>query len=200
MSQPGQRHEIALPAGTVRYREAGEGKPVVFVHGYLVDGRLWDGVVDSLSDRCRCIAPDWPIGAQQVAMNSDADLSPYGIAATDRQLSRGTRSRRRDDRRQRHRRRDVPGARHPSPGTDRPPGADQLRHPRELPPGGVQGDAAHREAAGRDDGSWLRHSGSGPWPEQLSALHEGADPGRADRLLDGAGLQRPPTSAGTSRR
>lgn len=77
-----ERREVALPAGTVRYREAGEGKPVVFVHGYLVDGRLWDGVVDALSDRCRCIAPDWPIGAQQVAMNPDADLTPYGIART----------------------------------------------------------------------------------------------------------------------
>jgi len=76
-----ERREVRLPAGTVRYRETGEGKPVVFVHGYLVDGRLWDGVVDRLSDRCRCIAPDWPIGAQQVAMDPDADLSPYGIAA-----------------------------------------------------------------------------------------------------------------------
>jgi pimeloyl-ACP methyl ester carboxylesterase len=81
MSQSDERREIELPAGTIRYREAGEGKPVVFVHGYLVDGRLWDGVVDQLSDRCRCIAPDWPIGAQQVAMNPDADLSPPGIAA-----------------------------------------------------------------------------------------------------------------------
>jgi pimeloyl-ACP methyl ester carboxylesterase len=77
-----QRREVALPAGTIRYREAGQGRPVVFVHGYLVDGRLWDGVVDRLSDRCRCIAPDWPIGAQQVAMKPDADLTPYGIAAT----------------------------------------------------------------------------------------------------------------------
>jgi pimeloyl-ACP methyl ester carboxylesterase len=75
-----QRKEIQLPAGTIRYREAGEGKPIVFVHGYLVDGRLWDGVVDRLSDRFRCLAPDWPIGAQQVAMNPDADLSPPGIA------------------------------------------------------------------------------------------------------------------------
>jgi pimeloyl-ACP methyl ester carboxylesterase len=75
-----QRREVSLPAGTIRYREAGEGKPVVFVHGYLVDGRLWDGVVDRLSNRCRCIAPDWPIGAQQIAMNPDADLTPYGIA------------------------------------------------------------------------------------------------------------------------
>lgn len=75
-----QRKEVQLPAGTIRYREAGEGKPVVFVHGYLVDGRLWEGVVDRLSDRCRCLAPDWPLGAQQVAMNPDADLSPPGIA------------------------------------------------------------------------------------------------------------------------
>ena len=82
MASADQRREVALPSGTVRYREAGEGKPVVFVHGYLVDGRLWDGVVDVLSDRCRCLAPDWPIGAQQVAMKPDADLTPYGIAAT----------------------------------------------------------------------------------------------------------------------
>ncbi len=73
--------EIELPAGRIRYREAGSGPAVVFVHGFLVDGRLWDGVVDALADRCRCIAPDWPIGAQQVAMNPDADLSPPGIAA-----------------------------------------------------------------------------------------------------------------------
>jgi pimeloyl-ACP methyl ester carboxylesterase len=75
-----ERKEIQLPAGTVRYREAGRGKPVVFVHGYLVDGRLWDGVVDRLCDRFHCFAPDWPLGAQQVPMNSDADLSPTGIA------------------------------------------------------------------------------------------------------------------------
>jgi len=81
MSPSNQRQEIELPAGRIRYREAGEGRPVVFVHGFLVDGRLWDGVVDRLSDRCRCIAPDWPIGAQQIAMSPDADLSPYGIAA-----------------------------------------------------------------------------------------------------------------------
>jgi pimeloyl-ACP methyl ester carboxylesterase len=76
------RKEVDLPAGRIRYREAGEGKPVVFVHGYLVDGRLWDGVVDRLSDRFRCLAPDWPIGAQQIGMRPDADLTPYGIAAT----------------------------------------------------------------------------------------------------------------------
>ena len=46
MTPTDQHREIDLPAGRIRYREAGEGPPVVFVHGYLVDGRLWDGVVD----------------------------------------------------------------------------------------------------------------------------------------------------------
>ncbi|HEV7615333.1 MAG TPA: alpha/beta hydrolase [Solirubrobacterales bacterium] len=82
MSSEDQRKEVDLPAGRIRYREAGSGKPIVFVHGYLVDGRLWSGVVDRLADRFRCIAPDWPIGAQQIAMKPDADLSPPGVAAT----------------------------------------------------------------------------------------------------------------------
>jgi pimeloyl-ACP methyl ester carboxylesterase len=79
-SMTDQQKEIQLPQGTIRYREAGAGKPVVFVHGYLVDHRLWDGVVDRLSDRYRCIAPDWPLAAHRVPMNRDADLSPTGIA------------------------------------------------------------------------------------------------------------------------
>lgn len=81
MAQSDERREVDLPAGRIRYREAGEGKPIVFVHGYLVDGRLWDGVVDRLSDRFRCLAPDWPIGSQRIAMKPGADLSPPGIAS-----------------------------------------------------------------------------------------------------------------------
>ena len=73
--------ELKLEQGTIRYREAGSGPTIVFVHGYLVDGRLWDGVVDALSDRFRCIAPHWPMGAQQVAMEPDADLTPPGVAS-----------------------------------------------------------------------------------------------------------------------
>jgi pimeloyl-ACP methyl ester carboxylesterase len=72
--------EVRIPQGTIRYREAGSGPPIVFVHGYLVDRRLWDGVVDALSDRFRCIAPTWPMGAHHTAMAPDADLSPPGIA------------------------------------------------------------------------------------------------------------------------
>jgi pimeloyl-ACP methyl ester carboxylesterase len=73
---------IDLPAGTIHYREAGTGPPIVFVHGFLVDGRLWDGVLERLADRYRVIAPDWPLGAHRTAMNPGADLTPPGIAAT----------------------------------------------------------------------------------------------------------------------
>jgi pimeloyl-ACP methyl ester carboxylesterase len=72
--------EVRLPQGIVRYREAGSGPVIVFVHGYLVDGQLWDGVVDALADRYRCIAPNWPMGAQKVAMEPNADLTPPGVA------------------------------------------------------------------------------------------------------------------------
>jgi pimeloyl-ACP methyl ester carboxylesterase len=75
------KQEIELPQGTIRYRETGEGPPIVFVHGFLVDGRLWDGVVDRLGDRFRCLAPDWPLGSHRVALDPDADLSPPGVAA-----------------------------------------------------------------------------------------------------------------------
>ena len=76
-----EKREIDLTAGRIRYRDTlGEGPPIVFVHGYLVDGRLWDTVVDALADRFRCIAPDLPFGAHRIPMSPHADLSPAGLA------------------------------------------------------------------------------------------------------------------------
>jgi pimeloyl-ACP methyl ester carboxylesterase len=77
-----ERREIELPQGTISYREAGEGEPIVFVHGILVDGRLWDGTAEALSAAHRCIVPDWPMGAHRLAMKPNADLSPPGMADT----------------------------------------------------------------------------------------------------------------------
>lgn len=76
-----EKQEIDLTAGRIRYRDAGTGPALVFVHGYLVDGRLWDAVVDALADRFRCIAPDLPFGAHRIPMSPGADLSPDGMAA-----------------------------------------------------------------------------------------------------------------------
>jgi pimeloyl-ACP methyl ester carboxylesterase len=76
-----QAQEIELSAGTIRYREQGQGSPVVFVHGLLVNGALWRKVIPNLpEDRFRCLAPDWPLGSHTIPMKAGADLSPRGVA------------------------------------------------------------------------------------------------------------------------
>jgi pimeloyl-ACP methyl ester carboxylesterase len=77
----GTVHDVELPMGRIRYRERGEGPPVVFVHGLLVNADLWRAVVPGIADAgFRCIAPDWPLGSHEVAV-PQADLSPPGLAA-----------------------------------------------------------------------------------------------------------------------
>lgn len=73
-------NKLKLRQGTIRYRESGEGPPIVFVHGLLVDGRLWRKVTPLLEDRFRCIVPDLPLGSHREPMDPDADLSPPGLA------------------------------------------------------------------------------------------------------------------------
>lgn len=69
-----------LGAGPIHYRERGAGPPIVFVHGAIANGRLWDDVVPGLADGHRCILPDWPMGSHSEAMSAEADLSPRGQA------------------------------------------------------------------------------------------------------------------------
>ncbi|MEA2353701.1 MAG: hypothetical protein QOJ14_2115 [Thermoleophilaceae bacterium] len=77
----GEQREVELPQGTIRYRETGSGDPLVFVHGVLVNGDLWRGVAPRLAAQGhRCIVPDLPLGAHEVPMREDADLSPPGLA------------------------------------------------------------------------------------------------------------------------
>lgn len=77
----GSEHEVTCSGGRLRYRERGEGPPVVFVHGALVNGDLWREVVPGLvAAGLRTITPDWPFGAHSVPV-PDADLSPPGVAA-----------------------------------------------------------------------------------------------------------------------
>ena len=77
---------VDLPQGKLAYRTAGPASssrpPVVFVHGLLADGRLWEPVADRLAAQgIRSYAPTLPLGAHQIPMNPAADLSPEGIAA-----------------------------------------------------------------------------------------------------------------------
>ena len=76
----GEPKEVQLAQGTVRYRERGVGEPIVFVHGFFVNGDLWRKVVPELAKEFHCITPDWPLGSHEFPMNANADLSPPGVA------------------------------------------------------------------------------------------------------------------------
>jgi pimeloyl-ACP methyl ester carboxylesterase len=76
---------IDLPQGTVHYRVAGPQEPatppVVFVHGFLVNGSLWDGPAAALAAAgVRSYAPDWPLGAHRQALTPGTDNSPRAVA------------------------------------------------------------------------------------------------------------------------
>ncbi|MHB8241261.1 MAG: alpha/beta fold hydrolase [Solirubrobacteraceae bacterium] len=72
--------EIELSEGTIRYRDEGHGETLLFVHGLLVDGRLWREVTPQLTSTHRCIVPDWPLGSHLTPLHPHADRSPRGIA------------------------------------------------------------------------------------------------------------------------
>ncbi|MBA2516973.1 MAG: alpha/beta hydrolase [Solirubrobacterales bacterium] len=75
---------VGLPTGTIHYFEYGppDGRPVVFVHGYLMGGELFADLGRRLGARgLRCLAPTWPLGAQTEPMTPGTDLTPAGVAA-----------------------------------------------------------------------------------------------------------------------
>lgn len=77
--------QIALKQAAIDYRiigpEDSPHPPVVFVHGILVDHRLWTRVAEGLAQQgFRCILPDWPLGSHTVPVNDGTDLSPPAIA------------------------------------------------------------------------------------------------------------------------
>jgi pimeloyl-ACP methyl ester carboxylesterase len=75
----GEQKELELRQGRLRYHDKGTGPPLVFVHGVLVNANLWRKVVARLSPDFRCVVLDMPIGAHEVPMPREADLSPPAL-------------------------------------------------------------------------------------------------------------------------
>jgi pimeloyl-ACP methyl ester carboxylesterase len=74
---------IDISAGTIHYEATGpeNGRPVVFVHGYMMGGQLWRRVSERLADLgLRCIAPTWPLGAHPEPLRAGADRTINGVA------------------------------------------------------------------------------------------------------------------------
>jgi pimeloyl-ACP methyl ester carboxylesterase len=74
---------IDINAGTIHYEATGpeNGRPVVFVHGFMMGGELWRHVSQRLAGLgLRCIAPTWPLGAQPQALRPGSDRTITGVA------------------------------------------------------------------------------------------------------------------------
>ncbi|OBI91020.1 alpha/beta fold hydrolase [Mycobacterium asiaticum] len=74
---------IDISAGTIHFEATGpeNGRPVVFVHGYMMGGQLWGPVSERLAGRgLRCIAPTWPLGAHPAPLRRGADRTITGVA------------------------------------------------------------------------------------------------------------------------
>jgi pimeloyl-ACP methyl ester carboxylesterase len=74
---------IDISAGTIHYEATGpeNGRPVVFVHGYMMGRELWRDVSERLAAvGLRCIAPTFPFGAHTQPLRPGADQTIYGVA------------------------------------------------------------------------------------------------------------------------
>lgn len=69
---------IDLEPGTLEYHDEGHGPVLVFLHGALMDGTVWDPVVRRLRDSFRCIVPTLPLGSHRLPVKPHADLSLAG--------------------------------------------------------------------------------------------------------------------------
>jgi pimeloyl-ACP methyl ester carboxylesterase len=74
-----------LQRATIEYRELGPADsahpPILFVHGILVDHKLWLKVAEELAHNgFRCILPDWPLGSHTVPVDQGVELTPASVA------------------------------------------------------------------------------------------------------------------------
>ena len=55
-----EKFTIEIPSGTISITTAGEGRPVIFLHGLFTSSANFDQLFDRLPDGIRAIAPDLP--------------------------------------------------------------------------------------------------------------------------------------------
>lgn len=76
---------VRLKDATIEYRVMGPQNsphpPVLFVHGILVDHRIWLKVAETLAHNgFRCVLPDWPLGSHTIPVDDSVALTPAMVA------------------------------------------------------------------------------------------------------------------------
>jgi pimeloyl-ACP methyl ester carboxylesterase len=77
--------QVTLEQATISYRVLGPDDsahpPVLFIHGILVDHRLWMKVAEELArNGFRCILPDLPLGSHRIPVADSVALTPLTVA------------------------------------------------------------------------------------------------------------------------
>jgi pimeloyl-ACP methyl ester carboxylesterase len=74
-------HWCEIPVGRIRVRTAGSGPVLMFTHGVLVDGRIWDEVAGNVADKgFTVVLPDLPLGAHELPVTNRATLTTTTVA------------------------------------------------------------------------------------------------------------------------
>lgn len=84
----GETARVETADGWLDLRQVGQGKTVLFVHGLMVNGHVWDPLLPGLRDRFRLVLPDLPLGGHRTPLKPDADCSLEAHAARVVELAR----------------------------------------------------------------------------------------------------------------
>ena len=84
-------HVVEANGVEIGYRRAGDGPPLVFLHGATSDGRLWQPQLEALADEFTVVAWDEPGAGRSSDVPADFELADYAdcLAALIEQLELG---------------------------------------------------------------------------------------------------------------
>jgi len=89
MQSSAEREEIELHGHRVCFRQAGEGPPLVLIHGVTGTWRHWERVIASLSERFTVIAPDLLGHGESAKPRGDYSLGAFASGIRDLLLALG---------------------------------------------------------------------------------------------------------------
>ncbi|MBS1738160.1 MAG: alpha/beta hydrolase [Bacteroidetes bacterium] len=69
--------QLDVATKTIFYKKTGQGVPVILLHGFGEDSRIWNGVVKSLKKKYLVIAPDLPGSGHSQMLDGEVDLLNY---------------------------------------------------------------------------------------------------------------------------